>query len=165
MPRLNEVTKHPAIGAKKLASINRENRVQLEKSEWWDQLTSKQQEFLAYYAMLRDAALASRKSGVPIGWMEDEEQEETAFAMCVLAIQHQPAAFAMQVVKEMLPWSIFKLRDIIDDDNEKTSNKLSAIKHLHHLAGMAKPQDGMLAQILQTGDLNVQLWTQGGEQS
>jgi len=163
MPRLGEVTKHPAIGAKKLASINRENRIQLEKSEWWDQLTSKQQEFLAYYAMLRDGVLAARKCGMPVSWLEDSEQDEAAFQMCVLAIQHQPAAFAMQVVKEMLPWSVFKLRDIIDDPNEKTGHKLSAIKHLHHLAGMAKPQDGMLAQILQTGNLNVQLWTKGGE--
>jgi len=163
MPRLGEVTKHPAITAKHLANINRSNRLNIENMESWKELTGKQKEFLAYYAMLRDGVAAAERSGVPVSWIE--EQDSAAFDILILEIQHQPKAFAMQVIQEMIPWTIFELRDIISNNNgkEKTNDRIRAIQHLHHLAGMAAPRDGAVNQILQASQLQVNMWNTGDE--
>jgi len=163
MPRLGEVTKHPAITAKHLASINRNNRLNIEKSDLWHELTGKQKEFLAYYSMLRDGVAAADRCGLPVSWIE--EQDSPAFTMMMLEIQHQPKAFAMQVVQEMIPWTVFELRDIIINKTgkEKTGDRIKAIQHIHHLAGMAAPKDGAVNQVLQASQLQVNMWNAGDE--
>jgi hypothetical protein len=129
MARKADLTKHPALAAKNAVRVNVEDRSE------WSELTVEQRSFMTVYMDCMDAARACELTGESMAWVEEQRMMSEDFERVFVDVMHEPKRIAEQIAGIMLPMSIIKLKNLIEQDVNKNV-QLNAIKHLHQIRGM-----------------------------
>ena len=129
MSRKAEISKHPALAAKKLVPVNEAG------SSSWRDLDDEQRMYMTVYLDCMDAAMACEVTGRSMSWVEEQRIVSDAFEGVFHEAMHAPRRLAEQIAGIMLPSSMVKLRALVMQGDNKVA-QLNAIKHLHSIAGL-----------------------------
>lgn len=67
-----------------------------------------------------------------MAWVEEQRMMSEDFERVFVDVMHEPKRIAEQIAGIMLPMSIIKLKNLIEQDVNKNV-QLNAIKHLHQI--------------------------------
>jgi hypothetical protein len=129
MSRKSEISKHPALVAKNAVKVN------VDEGNAWRDLTDDQRTYMTVYLDTMDAARACELTNRSMSWVEEQRRMSGSFEDVFRDTMHEPARLADQIAGMMLPWSMVRLRDLIEQTDNKTV-QLNAIKHLHQMKGL-----------------------------
>jgi hypothetical protein len=144
MARRKESTKHPALMARPGQLVDTLNEI-VDHPMWYD-LGSTHMAFLAYYVESGDYKVAQEKTGLDTQWLDDEWQNNEAFGTVARWVKERPKIMADKMAEQLLGVSIVKLRDIIMEDENRTT-QLAAIKHLHNVMGLGSDDKKISVQV------------------
>ena len=143
MGRTPDYYKTHEMTIQKLETKRGENLRNIRSQVEWPQLSEDQQSFLVHYARYGDVQKACDYSSLDFKWVDIQQKEDEVFAMLMRRVTDRPVQLAEKLIKNALPWSIYMLLNLIGEKPaEELKDKrfqLDALKHFHHLAGMAKP--------------------------
>jgi hypothetical protein len=159
-------SKHPAMAkhqpeslpAVKEPTYSGMTQEQIRAQPGWSMLNAEHQRFLAMYCWWRDALKALKVMGKPESWLEDQRARIPNFQNLCQMVMEAPMALADQMVEQMLPFSVERLRSLIVQNDDKRL-QLNAIKHLHYLAGMtptAEPDNKFVNQFM---NVNIKMFS------
>lgn len=109
------------------------------------------------YCQEHDVLLAARRSGVTLAWVERERAGNHVFQDAVEYVVQKPEPITQAMLKDMLPISVLFLKELIEQSENQTV-RLNAIKHLHHLGGLAAESEPAVGGNFM--NVNVQMFGQ-----
>jgi hypothetical protein len=165
MVKKSYASKHPAMAShqprtpvvRRSPPANSLTQEQLHSQPGWSMLNSEHQRFLAMYCWWRDALKALKLMGKPESWLEVERKRIPGFQHLCEMVMDAPMLLADQMVEQMLPYSVQRLRQLITQDDDKRL-QLNAIKHLHYLAGMISNAESDNKFVNQFMNVNIKMF-------
>lgn len=140
MARKGEVIKHPAISAKyDQTEVAERVKSDLKTMPEWGRINDEMRDFLAAYCFSRDVLRACQIVGKPLSWVESKTDAGSPFRDLMMAACNAPRDLALELIEDMLPMSMYRLRQMVLENPETSASKkvqLEAIKHMHTLAGI-----------------------------
>lgn len=122
----------------------------------WHWLPVEDKQFLIHYLDLRDYKKAQLAAGVSTEWLAEREKDPRFQKVLETALE-LPVQVSMLMAQEAVPHSMVVLLSLIDQNENKTV-KLNAVKHLHHIVGLA-PEEAAGVQNNQW-NISVKHWNQ-----